>query len=56
MTSKNMPIIEVENLVKTYDTGVVSVKALRNGSVSVERGEMGSVMGPSGCGKTTLLN
>ena len=50
------PIIEARNVVKTYDTGKVQVRALRGVSLTVRSGEMMSIMGPSGCGKTTLLN
>jgi len=49
-------VIHVEDLVKTYRLGKVSIPALRGISFDVKRGEFLVVMGPSGSGKTTLLN
>ena len=50
------PIIEAEDVHKTYRSDGNDVHALRGVTLTVRKGEMVSVMGPSGCGKTTLLN
>ncbi len=49
-------IISATAVLKTYDTGKLTVQALRGVDISVQRGDMVAIMGPSGCGKTTLLN
>jgi putative ABC transport system ATP-binding protein len=49
-------MVRAASVGKVYDTGRVEVQALRNVDLSIQRGEMVSIMGPSGCGKTTLLN
>ena len=48
--------VEAIDVVKTYHTANVEVRALRGVSLAVPRGDMVAIMGPSGCGKTTLLN
>jgi putative ABC transport system ATP-binding protein len=51
-----MAIIKTDNLSKVYNPDTVPVHALRNVSLSFEKGEFTTVRGPSGSGKTTLLN
>ncbi len=50
------PVVQLENLEKTYQLGKTTVHALRGVSLTVHEGEFIVIMGPSGSGKTTLLN
>jgi putative ABC transport system ATP-binding protein len=52
----NDVIIRAKDVKKTYNTGKVTVEALKGVDFEVKRGEMVAVMGASGSGKTTLLN
>lgn len=49
-------MIKIENLYKTYNTGSISVEALKDISLIVKEKEFLSIMGPSGSGKSTLMN
>lgn len=45
-------MLELKNVKKSYD----GTPVLTDISLSIEDGEIVSILGPSGCGKTTLLN
>ena len=51
-----MNLLEVSNVCKTYGSGEAAVKALKEVSFSVPKGEYVAIVGESGSGKSTLLN
>jgi putative ABC transport system ATP-binding protein len=50
------PIIDINNLQKTYYMGTQTVHALKDVSLAINRNEYVALMGPSGSGKSTLMN
>ena len=53
---KEVDILTVKNLHKTYGKGEGQVKALNGIDLAIEKGKFTAIIGASGSGKTTLLN
>jgi putative ABC transport system ATP-binding protein len=49
-------IILTHKLVRDYQLGAETVKALRGVNLQIKRNEFTAIMGPSGSGKSTLMN
>lgn len=49
-----MLMVDAKHIQKVYNTNGIQVNALKDTTLTIEKGEIVSIMGPSGCGKTTF--
>jgi len=53
---QNPPLIQLEDVWKTYELGQLDLTVLRRIDLKIESGRFVVILGPSGSGKSTLLN
>jgi len=56
VAERDVPVVSLRDVVKTYDDDGLMVSALNGISFDIPRKRFAMIVGPSGSGKTTLLN
>ncbi|HFD3887117.1 ABC transporter ATP-binding protein [Serratia nevei] len=55
-SQSSQPVLQAQDISKSFLTGSLTVPVLRHLSLTVNPGELTLISGPSGCGKSTLLS